>query len=99
MSRDSRAATFSRPGRLGLPPFERYLEGLGATKRSSAGENLHLTLDARIQERTEAVLSEVGETYTPQGATAIVMNLLSVAAALVAVAHERSLAGGAARLG
>ena len=27
------------------------------TKRSAAGENLHLTLDARIQERTEAVLS------------------------------------------
>jgi cell division protein FtsI (penicillin-binding protein 3) len=44
------------------------------TKRSSAGENLHLTLDARIQERTEAVLSEVGQTYTPQGATAVVMD-------------------------
>ena len=44
------------------------------TKRSSAGENLHLTLDARIQERTEAVLAEVGQTYTPQGATAVVMD-------------------------
>jgi cell division protein FtsI/penicillin-binding protein 2 len=44
------------------------------TKRSKPGENLHLTLDARIQERTEAVLSEVGETYTPQGATAVVMD-------------------------
>jgi cell division protein FtsI/penicillin-binding protein 2 len=44
------------------------------TQRSSAGENLHLTLDARIQERTEAVLSEVGQTYTPQGATAVVMD-------------------------
>jgi cell division protein FtsI (penicillin-binding protein 3) len=44
------------------------------TKRSRAGENLHLTLDARIQERTEAVLSEVGQTYTPQGATAVVMD-------------------------
>src|SRR6185503_15444594 len=44
------------------------------TKRSSAGENLHLTLDARIQERTEAVLGEVGQTYTPQGATAVVMD-------------------------
>jgi cell division protein FtsI (penicillin-binding protein 3) len=44
------------------------------TQRSSAGENLHLTLDARIQERTEAVLSEVGQTYTPQGATAVVVD-------------------------
>jgi cell division protein FtsI (penicillin-binding protein 3) len=44
------------------------------TQRSAAGENLHLTLDARIQERTEAVLSEVGQTYTPQGATAVVMD-------------------------
>jgi cell division protein FtsI (penicillin-binding protein 3) len=44
------------------------------TQRSTAGENLHLTLDARIQERTEAVLSEVGQTYMPQGATAVVMD-------------------------
>jgi cell division protein FtsI (penicillin-binding protein 3) len=44
------------------------------TERSKAGENLHLTLDARIQERTEAVLAEVGQTYTPQGATAVVMD-------------------------
>ena len=44
------------------------------TERSKAGENLHLTLDARIQERTEAVLSEVGQTYTPHGATAVVMD-------------------------
>ena len=44
------------------------------TKRSEPGEDLALTLDARIQERTEAVLSEVGQTYTPQGATAVVMD-------------------------
>src|SRR5215216_1413069 len=44
------------------------------TKRSEPGESLELTLDARIQERTEAVLSEVGQTYTPQGATAVVMD-------------------------
>ncbi len=44
------------------------------TKRSTAGKNLALTLDARIQERAEAVLSEVGQTYTPQGATAVVMD-------------------------
>jgi cell division protein FtsI (penicillin-binding protein 3) len=44
------------------------------TKRSKAGENLSLTLDSRIQERTEAVLSEVGQTYTPEAATAVVMD-------------------------
>ncbi len=44
------------------------------TKRSEPGEDLRLTLDARIQERAEAVLSEVGQTYTPQGATAVVMD-------------------------
>jgi cell division protein FtsI (penicillin-binding protein 3) len=44
------------------------------TKRSEPGEHLTLTLDTRIQERTEAVLSEVGQTYTPQGATAVVMD-------------------------
>jgi cell division protein FtsI/penicillin-binding protein 2 len=44
------------------------------TKRSEPGKNLQLTLDARIQERTEAVLGEVGQTYTPQGATAVVMD-------------------------
>jgi cell division protein FtsI (penicillin-binding protein 3) len=44
------------------------------TKRAQAGRSLSLTLDARIQERAEAVLSEVGQTYTPQGATAVVMD-------------------------
>jgi cell division protein FtsI (penicillin-binding protein 3) len=44
------------------------------TERSEPGEDIQLTLDARIQERTEAVLAEVGETYTPQGATAVVMD-------------------------
>ena len=44
------------------------------TKRAQAGEDLPLTLDARIQERAEAVLAEVGQTYTPQGATAVVMD-------------------------
>jgi len=44
------------------------------TKRSEPGEDLRLTLDSRIQERAEAVLSEVGQTYTPQGATAVVMD-------------------------
>jgi cell division protein FtsI (penicillin-binding protein 3) len=43
-------------------------------ERSEPGEDLKLTLDARIQERTEAVLAEVGQTYTPEGATAVVMD-------------------------
>jgi cell division protein FtsI (penicillin-binding protein 3) len=43
-------------------------------ERAEAGEDLRLTLDAAIQERTEAVLAEVGETYQPAGATAVVMD-------------------------
>jgi cell division protein FtsI (penicillin-binding protein 3) len=43
-------------------------------ERAAAGEDLRLTLDAAIQERTEAVLSEVGQLYQPRGATAVVMD-------------------------
>jgi cell division protein FtsI (penicillin-binding protein 3) len=43
-------------------------------ERAESGEDLHLTLDAAIQERTEAVLAEVGQTYQPTGATALVMD-------------------------
>ena len=43
-------------------------------KRSSPGENLHLTIDAAIQERTEQVLGEVGATWRPRGATALVLD-------------------------
>ena len=46
----------------------------GGDEAREAGKNLSLTLDARIQERAEAVLAEVGQTYTPQGATAVVMD-------------------------
>jgi cell division protein FtsI (penicillin-binding protein 3) len=42
--------------------------------RSEPGEDLQLTIDAAIQERTEAVLSEVGQLYQPRGATAVVMD-------------------------
>jgi len=38
------------------------------------GEDLKLTLDSAIEQRTEEVLAEVGETYAPKGATAIVMD-------------------------
>jgi cell division protein FtsI (penicillin-binding protein 3) len=43
-------------------------------KRSSPGEDLHLTIDAAIQERTEQVLGEVGSTWRPKGATALVLD-------------------------
>jgi cell division protein FtsI (penicillin-binding protein 3) len=43
-------------------------------ERAEEGDDLHLTLDAAIQERTEAVLNEVGQTYRPAGATAVVMD-------------------------
>ncbi|HEY6780749.1 MAG TPA: penicillin-binding protein 2, partial [Thermoleophilaceae bacterium] len=44
------------------------------TKQAEAGQDLHLTLDAAIQERVEAVLAEVGATYQPKGASAVVMD-------------------------
>src|SRR5919106_664647 len=44
------------------------------TERAEAGEDLRLTLDSAIQERVEAVLGEVGQTYQPAGATALVMD-------------------------
>jgi cell division protein FtsI (penicillin-binding protein 3) len=44
------------------------------TDRAEAGEDLRLTLDSAIQERVEAVLGEVGQTYQPAGATALVMD-------------------------
>jgi cell division protein FtsI (penicillin-binding protein 3) len=44
------------------------------TERAEPGEDLRLTLDAAIQERVEAVMSEVGQTYQPAGATALVMD-------------------------
>jgi cell division protein FtsI (penicillin-binding protein 3) len=44
------------------------------TDRAEPGEDLRLTLDSAIQERVEAVLAEVGQTYQPAGATALVMD-------------------------
>jgi cell division protein FtsI (penicillin-binding protein 3) len=43
-------------------------------KQSLPGTDLHLTLDAAIQDRTEAVIAGVGQTYRPKGATALVMD-------------------------
>jgi cell division protein FtsI (penicillin-binding protein 3) len=44
------------------------------SKPAEAGDDIQLTLDAAIQERVEAVLDEVGSTYMPRGATAVVMD-------------------------
>ncbi len=41
---------------------------------ASDGDDVQLTLDPLIQEKAEQVLAEVGESYSPQGATAIVMD-------------------------
>jgi cell division protein FtsI (penicillin-binding protein 3) len=44
------------------------------TKPSRAGARIELTIDAAIQDKVERVLADVGQTYRPKGATAIVMN-------------------------
>ena len=54
-------------------------------QEASDGEDLRLTLDPAIQKKTEQVLGEVGETYAPKGATAIVMDPRS--SQLLAVAN------------
>ena len=43
-------------------------------KRAEPGQNVKLTLDATLQERVEAVLADVGQTYRPAGSTALVMD-------------------------
>ena len=47
---------------------------LETVSEASDGEDIQLTLDPLIQHKTEQVLAEVGETYAPKGATAIVMD-------------------------
>ncbi len=41
---------------------------------ASTGADLKLTLDASLQAETERILTEVGQTFQPDGATAIVMD-------------------------
>ncbi|HZG49998.1 MAG TPA: penicillin-binding protein 2 [Thermoleophilaceae bacterium] len=73
---------YAREDQLGGTDGERKLvkDALGEpvsmveVERAEPGEDLRLTIDAAIQERAEAVLSEVGQTYTPQGATAVVLD-------------------------
>jgi len=47
---------------------------LETVSEASDGEDIQLTLDPLIQEKSERVLAEVGETYAPKGAMAIVMD-------------------------
>jgi cell division protein FtsI (penicillin-binding protein 3) len=54
-------------------------------QNQATGGDIKLTLDAEIQERTEDVLTEVGQTFDPKGATIVVMNPRS--AELLAIAN------------
>ena len=47
---------------------------LETIRPSSDGRDIQLTLDSAIQSRTEDVLAQVGASYSPKGATAIVMD-------------------------
>lgn len=47
---------------------------LETVTEASDGEDIQLTLDPMIQRVTEEALGEVGEAYSPKGATAIVMD-------------------------
>jgi cell division protein FtsI/penicillin-binding protein 2 len=47
---------------------------LETVEEAEDGEDIQLTLDPVIQRETERALSVVGETYSPKGATAIVMD-------------------------
>ncbi len=44
------------------------------TKPAHPGDRIELTIDAAIQDEVERVLTKVGQTYRPKGATAIVMD-------------------------
>jgi cell division protein FtsI/penicillin-binding protein 2 len=47
---------------------------LETVKGASDGEDIQLTIDPVIEQKAEQVLAKVGETYSPKGATAIVMD-------------------------
>jgi cell division protein FtsI/penicillin-binding protein 2 len=47
---------------------------IAEVRPTQQGQGLQLTLDAAIQQRVEDVLANVGATYRPKGATAIVMD-------------------------
>jgi cell division protein FtsI/penicillin-binding protein 2 len=43
-------------------------------QRTEPGQEVRLTLDANVQDHTEEVLAELGETWQPEGVTALVMD-------------------------
>src|SRR4051794_18828111 len=43
-------------------------------KRAEPGKDVKLTIDAAIQQRVESVLQGVGQTFSPKGATALVLD-------------------------
>src|SRR5829696_1360721 len=47
---------------------------LRETRHTKPGSSVRLTIDEAIQDKAEEVLADVGETWRPQGATAIVMD-------------------------
>jgi cell division protein FtsI (penicillin-binding protein 3) len=47
---------------------------LRETRRTHAGSQVTLTVDEAIQDKAEEVLAEIGESWRPRGATAIVMD-------------------------
>ena len=47
---------------------------LETAQEAENGKDIELTLDPAIEAKTEQALAEVGETYAPKGATAIVMD-------------------------
>jgi len=47
---------------------------LETIKNAEDGEDIQLTLDPLIQQKTEQALATIGETFTPKGATAIVVD-------------------------
>jgi cell division protein FtsI (penicillin-binding protein 3) len=47
---------------------------LETIEEAEDGKDLRLTLDPAIEQRAEQALAEIGETYAPKGATAIVMD-------------------------
>ena len=47
---------------------------LETVKQAEDGEDIQLTIDPVIQQKTEEALAKVGETYSPKGATAIVVD-------------------------
>jgi cell division protein FtsI (penicillin-binding protein 3) len=47
---------------------------LQTVRPASDGHDVQLTLDSVLQQKTEEVLAGIGQTYSPKGATAIVMN-------------------------